>query len=64
MSLKVFMEMSGSNIVDVGGIEKDFFGLRPDGGEVVMRDFGAQGIAHSFLDFMSCCLISHSFRVF
>ena len=40
MSLKVFMEMSGSNILNVEGIEEEFIGLRPDGGEFVVRHFG------------------------
>ena len=41
MSLKVFVEMSGSYIVDVGRVEENFVGLRPDGCEVIVWDFGA-----------------------
>ena len=64
MSLKVFVEMSGSYIVDVGRVKEDFIRLRPDGCEVVVWDLGAEGVAYGFFDLVSCCLLSHPFRVF
>ena len=60
MSLKVVFEMLGRNVVHIHWVEEDFIGLRPYGGEVVVRHFGTDGVAYGFLDFVGRCLLSHT----
>jgi hypothetical protein len=60
MSLKVVIEMPGRDVVHIRWVEKDFIGLLPDGGEVVVRHFGADGVAYGFFDFVGCCLLRHA----
>ena len=54
MSLKVVVEVTRGDVVNVRRIEEDFIVVRPYGGKVVVRYFGINCVPYGFFNFMRC----------